>query len=442
MKILLIDVEGLGLDFALRCIEAGHDVRWWRVDAHKSRDGEGFKGLQMVDDWRGSMPWAKDGLILTTGNCKFLPQLDQYRTLGYKIFSPTVASANLEIDRAAGMKVMQAAGIELPPFHMFDTLKAAAAFARKSDQAYVFKTMGDEADKSLSYVSKDPADLVGWIEQKIAKGLVLKGQCMLQEKIEMMAEFGVSGWFGSDGFLPDKWQIAFEHKKLMNGEIGPNTGEQGTVCQYLETEKLAAECLAPMEDVFRKLGHRGDTAINVGIDSKGKAWPFEFTMRLGWPAFYLQVASHKGDPAQWMRDALDGKDSLKVDRRVCIGVVCSIPPYPSEKFKPEDVEGFPISGLDDVWDDIHPAMVMIGKGPVMKDGKIIEAPMYQTSGPYTLVVTGLGETVEAAKKTVYGTIDKFSFANRMYRTDIGDKVIKAISGLHQHGYALGMKSDD
>lgn len=410
------------------------------MDSHKSRDGEGFKGITQIDDWRASMPWAKSGLILTTGNFKFIAELDRYRPLGYKIFSPTKASADLEINRAAGMEAMKKVGIEIPPYTMFDTLEAAAKFARKSDDAFVFKTMGDEADKSLTYVSKDPADMTGWIEQKIARGMRLKGPCMLQEKIDMLCEFGVSGWMGPEGFLRDKWQIAFEHKKLMNGEIGPATGEQGTVTQYQANEKLATDCLLPMEDIARKLGHCGDFAVNVGIDKKGRAWPFEFTCRLGWPAFYLQTASHKGDPAQWMLDLLNGKDSLKVANDVCMGVVCAQPPYPLEKFKPEEVEGNPISGLDTVWQDIHPAMMMIGKGPVMKGGKVVDAPTYQTTGPYVLVATGLGKTIEAAKKSVYETIDEISFPNMMLRTDIGDKVTKAIPDLHKHGYALGMEA--
>jgi phosphoribosylamine--glycine ligase len=439
MRLLLLDVEGLGLDFALRSSEAGHDVRWFRMDQKKSRDGEGFKGITRVADWRPHMAWAREGLILNTGNCKYLMELDRYRELGFPIFGPSQKSAELEIKRSAGMDLLKKAGIDLPPYKMFNSLEEAAAHARKSSDAFVFKTMGDECDKSLTYVSKDPADMVGWIEQKIARGLKLRGQCMLQEKIDMLCEFGVSGWFGKEGFLEDKWQICFEHKKLMNGEIGPATGEQGTVVQYAETDLLAEECLIPLEAALRKLGHRGDTAINAGIDRKGKAWPFEFTMRLGYPCFFLQLASHKGDPVQWMKDALSGKDSLEVSREVCTGVVLAQPPYPSEKYSSDEVEGNPISGMDDVWEDVHPCGVMIGKGPVMDGGKVAEKPMYQTTSPYVLVATGLGQNVAASKKSVYNVIDRISFPNMMFRTDIGDKVRDALPGLHRHGYALTMK---
>ncbi len=437
MRILIIDVEHLGLDFVLRCSDAGHEVRWYMDDA-KLRDGEGMKGFKRVDTWKDSMSWAKEGLILCTGNHKLIKELDRFRDLGYKIFAPTAASAALEIDRAIGMKALEDAGIEVPHYETFKDLASAAKFARKADKPYVFKTMGDEEDKSLSYVASDPADLVGWIERQIQRGVKIKGECMLQERIDMLAEVGVSGWYGPDGYLPDKWQICFEHKKLMTGEVGPNTGEQGTVCQYVEMDSLADTLLVPMADTLKRFGHRGDFAVGAGIDVKGKAWPFEFTARLGWPAFYIQVASHKGDPAQWMRDLLDGKDTLKVSTDVAIGVVMAQPRYPYNDSDPEMVEGNPISGLDDVWDNVHPASIMLGKGPTMQDGKVVDGEVYQTTGEYVLVATALGKTVERARKKVYSTVDQIKFKDAIYRDDIGEKLEKSLPKLHSFGYATDM----
>lgn len=399
------------------------------------RDGEGFKQIEIVTEWQKHMPWAKDGLIVTTGNCKYLRALDGYREFGYRVFSPTVASANLEIERSVGMDAMRASGIEVPPYQTFSSLEDAERFARKSDRAWVHKPMGDEDDKSLTYVSSDPADLVGWLQRRIARGVKLKGKVMLQEKIDMLCEIGVSGWFGPDGFLPGKWQVCFEHKKLMSGDCGPATGEQGTVTQYVESDKLANETLIPMVGALRAAGHRGDFAVGAGIDKAGRAWPFEFTARLGWPCFYIQCASHRGDPAQWMRDLLDGKDSLKVSHDIAIGVVCAQPNYPYNKSPPELVEGNPISGLDDVWDDIHPASVMVGKGPMMDGAEVKDGPIYQTTGEYVLVVTGLGKTVAKARKKVYGTVDKIGFPNMMFRDDIGEALEKKLPQLHKFGYA-------
>ncbi len=439
MRILVVDQECMGLDFVLRCVAAEHDVRWYRYSPKPIRDGEGM-GLKIVDDWRDSMPWAKDGLIWCSGNFRFLHELDRYREHGFRIFAPTVASARLEIDRGAGMEAMKAAGIDVPPFHEFDSISAAEKFARKSDRAWVFKPLGDEADKSLTYVANDPADLVGFLGRQIASGKQLKGKCMLQEKLDMLCEIGVSGWFGQDGFLQDKWQICFEHKKLMDGEVGPATGEMGTITQYCETDKLANEMLLPLAPALQALGHRGDFAVGAGIDRQGKAWPFEFTSRAGWPAFFIQCASHRGDPAAWMAALLDGKDTLRVSYDVAIGVVLAQPRHPYNASPPELVEGNPISGIEEVYDDFHCASVMLGKGPKMEGDTVVDGPVYMTTGELVGCATALGKKIERARTKVYRTIERINYPNMMFRRDIGEKVTDSLPLLHRFGYALDMEA--
>ena len=139
-----------------------------------------------------------------------------------------------------------------------------------------------------------------------------------------------------------------------------------------------------------------------------------------------------------MRDLLDGKDTLKVDNRVAIGVVLAQPRYPYGDSDPEMVEGNPIAGAEKVWDQVHPVDMMIGKGPTMKAGKVVEAPIYQTSGEYVMVVTGLGASVTAARKAVYGAVKEIKFSNLMVRDDIGEKVIEKLPELHKMGYAMEM----
>jgi phosphoribosylamine-glycine ligase len=425
----------------MRCVAAGHDVRMFRYSKKPTKYAEGFPGIALVDDYKQHMAWAKDGLIFVTANNRYLWEMDRYRAdFGYRIFAPTVASARLEIVRSAGMEAMASIGVEVPAFQTFDSLADAEAFARKSDRAWVFKPMGDEEDKSLTYVGKDPADMVGWLRRQIALGKVLKGKAMLQEKIERIGEIGVSGWMGPEGFLPGRWQICFEHKNLMNEELGPATGEQGSVCQYTDKDKLAEQMLLPLEPILRTLGHRGDFAIGAIIDQKGEAHFLEVTARCGYPAWWIQAASHRGDPAQWMADLLIGKDSLRVSNDVAIGVVMAQPCYPYDKAAAAEVEGVPIRGAGEALANIHLVEVMMGKGPVMEDGKVVDRPTYQTAGEYVLVATALGKTIGRAQQKVYGTVDQIHFPNRMYRTDIGDKVIEKIRELHKYGYALDMQA--
>ena len=440
-RVLLIDADHVGLDAAMRFVAAGHDVRMFRYSKKPTKYATGFAGITLVDDYKPHMAWAKDGLIFVTANNRYLTEMDRYRQdFGYKIFAPTVASARLEINRSAGMEAMASIGIEVPPYQTFDSLADAETFARKSDRAWVFKPCGDEEDKSLTYVSKDPADMVGWLRRQITLGKALKGKAMLQEKVERLAELGVSGWMGAEGFLPGKYQIAFEHKNLMVDELGPATGEQGTVCQYTDKDKLAEQMLLPLEPILRTLGHRGDFAIGAIIDTKGQAHFLEVTARCGYPAWWIQAASHRGDPAQWMKDLLDGRDTLKVSNDVAIGVVMAQPCYPYDTASAEQVEGVPIRGAAEALANIHLVEVMMGKGPVMDGGKVVDRPTYQTAGEYVLVATALAKTLGRAQHKVYATIDSIHFPNRMYRTDIGDKVLKSLAALKKHGYALDLQA--
>lgn len=443
MRVLLIDSDRCGLDFAYRCVEAGHEVRWYNRDkeGNSFRDGEGFPGIVMVKDWRPSMKWAKDGLIWVSSNANFLKELDNWKRHGYPVFAPSFESASLEIQRAKGMKLLERMGLLIPTYHTFASLKEAETFARKSDQAYVFKTMGDNEDKSLSYVSKTPADLVGRIQRWIKLGLNIKGPCMLQEKIDGY-EMGVSCWFGPEGPLPDKWNVNFEHKKLMAGNYGPNTGEMGTVIQYCQEEKMADELFTPeLIAHLKKIGHIGDLDLNCIIEKgSGKIYPLEFTCRPGWPYDWIASDLHEGDPVQWMKDLLDGEDTLRVSYDVAIGEVIAIPPFPRDDCDEAECMGLPVETPKN-WHGIHPVCLMLEKGPDMQDGKVVEREIYKTSGNYVLVAVGTGETVTAAKKRTDALVKKINMSNMMVRNDIGDSLEKSLPELHKLGFAECMEYD-
>lgn len=440
MRVLVIDGETLGLDFVLRCVDAGHQVKWFRYSKKPTKIGNGFHGFELVASWQPHMKWAKDGLILLTGNAKFLPEIDRFRDLGFKVFGPTVKSAELEINRGAGMQAMLDAGIEVPPYETFESMAAAEKFAMKSDKAWVFKVLdGSAEDKALTYVSRDPADLVGWMRRnaKTAKGIK---KCMLQEKIDADFEIGINGWFGPNGFLPGKFQISFEHKPLMPDDIGPNTGEMISVSQYVQHDKLVDDFLLPLVGVLKKAGHRGDFCVGAMIDKAGKAWPLEVTARCGYPAFFGQLASHKGDPAQWMKDLLDGEDTLKVSENVCLSVVIGQPRFPYNDSTPDMVEGNPIGGVsDENMDSLHFCGVMKGKGPIMEGGKVVDADTYQTADEYVMIVTALGSTIKRARDKVYRVISEIKIPNMIYRNDGGEKVEKALPAMHKAGFALELE---
>ena len=435
MKVLVISMDcvGEGLAFALRCAKAGHDVRIWYSKETNPETGEGFREITRVDNWLTSAKWAD--LILPTGNHQFLPKLDMLRKSGLPVFGPSVASARLEIKRAFGMEFFEKHGIQCPEYEQFPTLAAAEAHVKKTLGRYVFKTLGDEDDKSLSYVSKSPADMIARLQRWQRLGMNPKGPVMLQEMIEGV-EIGVSRWMGSKGWV-GPYNENFEHKKLLSGNCGPNCGEAGTVQKYVKTSKLGDAVLAPLEEALVEMGHMGDIDVNCIVDEDGQAWPLEFTCRLGWPAFNIQVATHKGDPAQWMRDAIDGKDTLEVNERIACGIVLAQPDYPYSEKGHEEKTGIPVYGVTKANENyIYPQSIYRTKLPDMEGKQVADREMWATTGDYLMVVTGTGKTVRQAVTRAYDTVHDLSVSDLMYRDDIGEKLEDEIPKLQAHDIAL------
>ncbi len=434
MKVLLVDQDAVALAFALKCVKAGHAVRWFikPADDNNRTSGDGFKGIEKVDNWLTSVKWAD--LIWSASNSDYIPKLEAVRKDGAKFFGPSVKSADLEIKRAEGMKFFQKHGIDVPSYKQFASLADAEAHVRKTEERYVFKTLGDNADKSLSYVSKSPADMVARLKRWQQMKMDPKGPVILQEMIEGV-EFAVSGWMGSNGFIGTPNEN-FEHKKLLSGDLGPNCGETGTVMKYVRSSPLAEQVLYPLEDSLMKLGHMGDVDVNCIIDKKGKAWPLEFTCRPGWPAFDIMLAQHKGDPVEWMLDACNGKDTLEVSPQIACGVVLAIPDFPFSNTDMKEREGLPIYGITDKNKQyIYPEGVRVEKMPTMEGKKIVEKDMWVTTDNCIGVVTGLGKNVKQACERAYSTAKELSVSGLMYRDDIGEKLEDEIKTLHGIGYA-------
>jgi phosphoribosylamine--glycine ligase len=371
-----------------------------------------------------------------------MKEMDEWRSYGWPIFGPSLASARWEIERADGMRAFKEAGVDLPEYHEFASLEDAERFAMQAGDPFVFKTLGSEEDKSLTYVANNPADLVGWLRSKQKAGLRLKGKCMLQRKIEGI-EMGVSGWMGPEGFIPRRWNENFEYKKLMSGNFGPNTGEQGTVIQYVAESRLADFLLKPFEQALRKLGHIGDFAVGSIIAEDGKPYPTEFTSRPGWPFTQIVQETHRGDPVKWMKDLLDGKDTLEVSTQVGVGVVLSIPPYPRPVEDEDEVVGLPIMIGKEIeeqdWNSIHPWQMMMVDGLTMAHGKIVEDTVFQTTGAYVMVISGTGHRVSEAYKDVFDSVERIKIPNMMVRDDIGEDLEEKMPDLHEHGFALNMR---
>lgn len=430
MRILTIDTNKAEVDFYLRCMEDGHKVKCYiKQDEVSKNIGRGI--LDIVEDWKDWIDWCD--MIYLAENSKLMPQMDELRKRGIKVFGATKNSAKWELDRAVGQDMFDKCGIDTIPSEPFIDYDKALEYVKKTGGRLVFKPNGD-ADKAMSYVSKSPEDMIFTLERW--KKLFPKKPNMICQKFIPGIEMAVGGWFGPKGFNKG-WIENFEFKKLMNDDIGVNTGEMGTVIQYVKESKLAEEMLVPIEEELKKTGHTGYVDVAVIIDENGKPWPLEFTMRPGYPTVNIWQELHKGDCADWMLDLLEGEDTNSIIYdTVSLGVVLAIPDFPYCERDPKESFGIPIYGMElPLNKHQHPCEVMMGSSPD-KDGEHKEHLV--TAGSYVSVITGTGKTVREAYNSSYKNIEKINIPGGMfYRSDIGCRLEKQLDKLHKFGYALG-----
>jgi len=438
VKLLIVDQDGVALSIAYRASMAGHQVRWF-IDPRPGNNqatGNGFKGIEKVDNFVPSLKWAD--LIISTSNDKYITKLNQARDAGCHVFGPTPQSARLEIDRGYGMKVMESVGIQLAEYETFPNVHTAAAHVQKTGKRYVFKALGSNPDKATTYVSKNGADLLGWIERIDALGQAPEGEIMLQEFVKGI-EFGVSRFMGKKGFV-GQWNESFEHKKLMPSNYGPNTGEMGTIAYFTKESKLGAETLGKLEGKLIELGHTGDVAIGFMIPTEGpKAGvplPTEFTCRFGWPITNMMLGATAGDPIEWMRDALDGKDSTTFKESIGCCLVLAHGDFPHGNKTKRQVSNVPLQGVTKGnKQHIHPQSIKIDVLPDMEGDKIVRRPMWNTSGDYIAVVTGFGADVKTAADRAYKTVKQLNVSDMIVRDDVGEGLKEQLPKLHKMGYA-------
>ena len=437
-RLLLIDVQGNALDLAMRAARDGHNVKHFIRQTPKTEHiGRGL--VERIQDYRDWLNWPD--LIFLSDNTMYLRELDVVARDGkIPVIGPSSEAAQWELDRAAGQAVFKKHGIAAISGKEFSDYDAAIAHVKKHDQRFVSKPSGNVEDKALSYVSKSPADMVYMLERwkKLGK---LKSSFILQEFVGGV-EMAVGGWFGPGGFN-DGWCENFEFKKLMPGDLGVATGEQGTVLRYVRTSKLARKVLAPLADALERMRYVGYIDVNTIIDEKGNVWPLEFTMRPGWPTFNIQQPLHLGDSVEWLMDLAKGKDARNIlYDRIAVGVVMSIPDYPYSHLTRKEVVGVPIYGLTPaLWKHWHPCEMMLGENvPNVIEGKHIRMPMPVTGGDYLGVMTATAETVKDAALAVYRRLDKLIVPNSgMWRNDIGRKLAKQLPQIQKFGYATNLE---
>jgi phosphoribosylamine--glycine ligase len=216
-----------------------------------------------------------------------------------------------------------------------------------------------------------------------------------------------------------------DHKRLLDGDAGPNTGGMGAYSPApIVTPDIHArvmrEIITPTIAGMAAEGitYTGFLYAGLMIDSHGNPRTLEFNCRLGDPETQPILMRLKSDLFQVMDKAVDGhldQVELDWDRRPALGVVVASAGYPEQPRTGDSITALPANN-DDV--------VTFHAGSQLTDHAL------RTSGGRVLCVTALGENIRMARKAAYDAVSQVQFQGAQYRKDIGMRALKSDSSSH------------
>jgi phosphoribosylamine---glycine ligase len=421
-KFLFVSWESLSGDLALKIKNEGHEVKVY-IKAESDKDVyDGF--LDKIDDWQKYKDWAD---VIIFDDVDFGNLADSLRIEGKLIVGGSKYTDKLEEDREFGQNEMNQVGMSVLPHWDFSDFDSAIEFIRLNPGRYVFKPSGDIASnqKGILFLGQedDGKDLIEILEQN--KKLWAKKIKRFQlQKMAVGVEVAVGAFFNGQDFIYPV-NVNFEHKKLFPGDIGPSTGEMGTLMYWSPQNELFRNTLLKMKSKLVESGYIGYVDINCIANAKG-IYPLEFTCRFGYPTISIQIEGiNDGLGEFFYKLAKKELIDLKTKKGFQVGVVVVVPPFPYD----DKNESFIYKDLSILFKKQNLDGVHLG------DVKLVNG-VWSIAGEsgYALVITGSGLTVDDARKQVYSRLKNIMLQNMYYRTDIGLKWYQDSDRLQTWGY--------
>lgn len=341
---------------------------------------------------------------------------DLFQSRGLRVFGPDAAAARLEGSKVFAKELMNRYGVPTARSRMFTEAGAALDYVRRLDAPCVVKADGLASGKGV-LVAADAGEAeaaVRLIMEEKAFGRA--GDRVLVEERLVGEEVSVLAFTDGRTVLP--MAASQDHKRVGDGDRGPNTGGMGAYSPApVYTQELQHKvCEQVLEPVIRGLAgegicYQGVLYAGLMITEQGP-YVLEFNCRFGDPETQVVIPRLRSDLVEVMEAVLEQRlDGLRLewDPRAAVCVVLASGGYPGAYEK-----GKLISGLEQVPDDIlvfHAATAAAG-------GQLV------TSGGRVLGVTAFGESVREAAARAYQGVERISFEGMHYRRDIAYRAIE------------------
>ena len=343
--------------------------------------------------------------------------VDEFRSRGLKIFGPTQAAAQLEASKDFAKQFMVRHSIPTARYATFTDPVLAKQYIEAQGAPIVVKADGLAAGKGVVVATSVE-------EAKAAVDMMLGGKAFGEAGARVVIEECLEGEEASfivmcDGAHVLALATSQDHKRLKDGDQGPNTGGMGAYSPApVVTPKVHArvmrEIILPTMAGMAKDGlpYTGFLYAGLMIDKAGNAKTLEFNCRMGDPETQPIILRLKSDLLELVEHAIAGtldKVEAEWDRRCALGIVMAAGGYPEDPKMGDAIEGLPKST-----DETH----------VFHAGTRLEDKAVTTNGGRVLCVTALGDSVKMAQKRAYEALEPIHFSGMQFRRDIGHRAIR------------------
>ena len=338
--------------------------------------------------------------------------VDLFRDHGLRIFGPVRAAAQLEASKDFAKQFMVRHAIPTARYATFTEQNAAKAYVRANGAPIVVKADGLAAGKGV-VVAGSVEEAERAIDAMLGRRIL--GAAGARVVIEGHLEGEEASFIVMcDGAHVLPLATSQDHKRLLDGDQGPNTGGMGAyspapVVTPEVHARIMREIILPTVAGMAKDGspYTGFLYAGLMIDRTGNPKTIEFNCRMGDPETQPIILRLKSDLLDLVEHALEGsldQAEAEWDRRCALGVVLAAHGYPGEPRKGDRITG--LSG---------PA----AECRVFHAGTRLEGNTAVTNGGRVLCVTALGDNLRIAQKRAYQAVDAIRFDGMQYRRDIG-----------------------
>jgi phosphoribosylamine--glycine ligase len=348
--------------------------------------------------------------------------VDLFRARGLKIFGPTRAAAQLESSKDFAKNFMVRHGIPTAAHRSFTAAPAAHEYVSAMGAPIVVKADGLAAGKgvvvAMTLEEAHAAVDMMLLDNKMGVHHTEAGARIVIEEFLEGEEASFIVMVDGHHVLP--LATSQDHKRLLDGDQGPNTGGMGAyspapvVSPGVHNEVMRHIIMPTVQGMAADGMHfTGFLYAGLMIDKDGHARTLEFNCRMGDPETQPIMARVKSDLVEVFEHAVAGtldKTEIEWDRRVALGVVMAAHNYPDTPRKGDVIRGLPKTGaLEDAF--------------VFHAGTEKAGDTIRTAGGRVLCVTALGDSVKMAQKRAYEVLEDIEFDGMQFRHDIGFRAI-------------------